>query len=332
MPPAANSFRNFKSKSGTRIIHLLVPLSLPKFVTECAAMGDELRKRGTSGLVAAAVDWAKRRPQQALAAVLGLHLLIWTVVPLAVCRNLQLDLAEGLALGKEWQLGYWKHPPLPWWMSDLAFRLVGDVHVVYVLGPLSAVIAMWAVWRLGREVVAPTTALIAVLALEGTHYYNFSVPKFGHDHLIMFLWPLTAWMFYRALINGRHRDWMLAGLLLALCFWAKYTAFIFAATLGLFLLFDREARRAWVTPGPYLMALTFFIVLAPHLWWLVASDFQPFRYVEARAVAATRWYQYVTFPLQWTAGQALALAPTLALLGAVLWRPGEDLPAAKAGL
>src|SRR6266851_2785525 len=42
-------FRNFKSKSGTRIICLLVPLLLPKFVSEGAAMYHELRKRGTSG-------------------------------------------------------------------------------------------------------------------------------------------------------------------------------------------------------------------------------------------------------------------------------------------
>src|SRR6266498_2262078 len=42
-------FRNFKSKSGTRIINLLVPLLLPKFVSEGAAMYHELRKRGTGG-------------------------------------------------------------------------------------------------------------------------------------------------------------------------------------------------------------------------------------------------------------------------------------------
>src|SRR5262249_27273407 len=72
------------------------------------------------------VAWARQRPRAALAWVLGLHLVVWTVLPLLVCRNLQLDLAEGLALGKEWQLGYWKHPPLPWWLDDLAFRLTGD--------------------------------------------------------------------------------------------------------------------------------------------------------------------------------------------------------------
>ncbi|WP_315835532.1 DUF2809 domain-containing protein [Bradyrhizobium prioriisuperbiae] len=40
--------RDFRSKSGTRIIDLLVPLMHPKFVSESAAMYHELRMRGTS--------------------------------------------------------------------------------------------------------------------------------------------------------------------------------------------------------------------------------------------------------------------------------------------
>ena len=40
--------RNFKSKSGTRIIELLVPPLFPKFVSECAEVYHELRKLGTS--------------------------------------------------------------------------------------------------------------------------------------------------------------------------------------------------------------------------------------------------------------------------------------------
>ena len=54
---------------------------------------------------------------------------IWTALPALLSHNLQLDLIEDLALGREWQLGYWKHPPLPWWLADLAYRIAGDVRV-----------------------------------------------------------------------------------------------------------------------------------------------------------------------------------------------------------
>jgi 4-amino-4-deoxy-L-arabinose transferase-like glycosyltransferase len=274
----------------------------------------------TEGPMAAVAAWVERRPEVVLYWVLGLHLVIWTVLPVLLCPNLQLDLAEDLALGKEWQLGYWKHPPLPWWIADLAYRLVPDVNVVYVLGPLSAVIAMYFTWRLAREVTEPMPALAAVLALAGIHYFTFSVPKFAHDHTLLVFWALTGWFFWRAVAREGRRNWMLAGACLALCFWSKYTAFAYAATLGLFLLLDPIARRAWRTPGPYLMALAFLIVLAPHLWWLVASDFPPFRYVEARAVAATRWYHTITFPLRWTASQVLALLPAIGLIAILVVR------------
>jgi hypothetical protein len=66
------------------------------------------------------------------------------------------------------------------------------------------------------------------------------------------------------------------------------------------------------------MALAFLIVLAPHLWWLVSTDFQPFRYVDQRALAATRWIEFVWFPLRWTVSQVLFLAPALALLAIVI--------------
>src|SRR5262249_7573409 len=126
-------------------------------------------KRGLREFIGWTVVAARRRPGRVLAWVLGLHLVVWTLLPVLLCPNLQLDLVEDLAMGKEWQLGYWKHPPLPWWMADLVYRLVGDVSAVYVLGPLAAVICFYGVWLLAREVIGEFEGLIAVLALEGVH-------------------------------------------------------------------------------------------------------------------------------------------------------------------
>jgi 4-amino-4-deoxy-L-arabinose transferase-like glycosyltransferase len=266
------------------------------------------------------VDYARRRPGVVLAWMLGFHLATWTLVPALTSANLQLDLIEGLALGKEWQLGYWKHPPLPWWVTDLAYRLTGQLDAVYLLGPLAAVICLYAVWLLAREMVGELKALIAVAALEGIHYYNFSVVKFAHDQMQLPFWALTGLFFWRAIVRGRSVDWALAGLFVAGAFWSKYAAFALAATLGLILLLDPLARRSWRTPGPYVMAVVFAIVIAPNIWWLVTNDFLPFHYVEDRAVSATRWYHYLLFPLRWTGGQLGYIAPMLALL-ALLYLP-----------
>jgi hypothetical protein len=274
-------------------------------VTAPAARDDK-----PSGVVA----FAGREPGRTLAIVLALHVLIWTVIPLLVSPNIQLDLAEDLALGKEWQLGYWKHPPLPWWIADLAYRAIGHVDVVYVLGPLAVVACLYGVWLLARETAGPVVGLAAVLALEGVHYYNFSAVKFAHDQMQLPFWAFTGLFFYRAIKHSATRDWLLAGALLAGAFWSKYAAFSLAATLGLFLLVDPVGRRVWRTRGPYLMAAVFAAVIAPNFWWVVGHDFLPFYYVDERAEVAARWAQYFTFPLQWIGSQVFCLLPAAGLV------------------
>lgn len=269
------------------------------------------------GALAVAVDFARREPGKALAVILGVHLLVWTLLPILICSNLQLDLVDDLALGKEWQLGYWKHPPLPWWAAQFVYQLTGQVDSVYLLGPMAAVICLYAVWLLARETLGAFAGLIAVLALEGVHFYNFSVVKFAHDQMQLPFWAFTALFFYRALKRGRALDWVLAGAFLAGAFWSKYAAFVLAGALGLFLLGDSVARRAWRTSGPYLMAIAFVVVIAPNAWWLVGHDFLPFHYLDARAEVAVHWYQYIAYPLQWIASQVLNLLPAAGLLALV---------------
>ena len=268
------------------------------------------------------IELARRRPGAILAWVLGIHLVVWTMLPMLVCANLGLDLVEDLALGKEWQLGYWKHPPLPWWLADVGLPSDGQVDVVYLLGPLSAVACLYAVWRLAREVVEPELALAAVLTLEGLHFFNFSAVKFAHDQMQLPFWALTGWFVYRAITRQRMSDWIAAGAFLALAFWSKYAAFALAGTIGWVLLFDPVARRSWRGAGPYAMAATFLIVLAPNLWWLAETGFQPFHYVDERAIAAVHWYDYLAFPLRWSAGQIFFLIPTILLL-ATLFPPWQ---------
>jgi hypothetical protein len=77
------------------------------------------------------------------------------------------------------------------------------------------------------------------------------------------------------------------------------------------------------------MAAAFAIVIAPNAWWLVHDGFLPFQYVEERARTAAHWYQYFTFPLQWSSGQLLTLLPTLALL-LLLWRHWDERQALDA--
>ena len=271
------------------------------------------------GLLASIVDFAARRPMQALVIVLGAHIAVWTILPLLTSVNLELDLAEDLALGKEWQLGYWKHPPLPWLVADLFYRITGHIEIVYLLGPLAVATCFLAVYLLSRDIVGPVQALFATLSLVGIHFYNYSAVKFAHDQAQLPFWALTGLFFYRAIVSGRTLYWMLAGAAMALCFWSKYAAFALAVSIALFILLDPTARRTLRTPGPYLMLAAFLVVIAPNAWWLVDSGFLPMRYVTDRAKVAQHWYQFITHPALWLSSQIFFMHPTLILLGLTLF-------------
>jgi hypothetical protein len=286
------------------------------------AVAQRKPRNSSAGLVPLAL----RAPGRVVGGLLGAHLVVWTLLPILLSPNLQLDLAEGLALGREWQLGYWKHPPLPWWVDDLLYRLTAQIDSVYVLGPVASVLCLYGIWLLASEVLDEFAALVSVIALEGVHFYNFSAVKFGHDQLQLPFWAFTGLFFYRALNRNRKSDWILAGAFLAGAFWSKYAAFVLAVTLGLFLLFDPEARRAWGTRGPYMMATAFAIIIAPNAWWLVTNDFLPFHYVDQRALGATHWYQYLAFPAIWIASNAFTLLPMIGVLAILIEHPVTGPP------
>src|SRR6476646_1095650 len=114
-----------------------------------------------SGLIAT----IERRPQATFAVFLALHFLVWTALPALLYPNLPLDLIEALTYGREWQLGYDKLPPLPWWLVELVYWRIVRIAAYYALAQSAVVSAFAAVWLTAWPLVGPVGALVAVLIL-----------------------------------------------------------------------------------------------------------------------------------------------------------------------
>ena len=278
----------------------------------------------------ALLDAIAARPQTAFGIFLLLHFTVWTALPAALYPNLPLDLIEALTYGREWQLGYDKLPPLPWWLVEITHRAFGRDVFYYALAQTAVVLAFVFVWMLARRIVGPLRALIALLILDGLHYVHFTAAKFNHDVIQLPLWALAGYSYWAALRSGKLLHWVLLGLALGLALWAKYFVVVLAFPLALFLLSDREARRHLRTPGPYVALASALMLATPHLIWLVQNDFLPFRYAEVRAVPARAPLDHAWHPLKFALGQLAFMLPALLIAAAALWprMNGNKQPAA----
>src|SRR5690349_20140257 len=191
----------------------------------------------------AVLDRIVAAPGRALVIILVLHTAVWTVLPTLLYANLPLDLIEALTYGREWQLGYDKLPPLPWWLVEAVHRAFGPDLFYYVLAQVAVLIGSAAVWAMARRLTSARGALAALLILDALHYVLFTAAKFNHDVIQLPFWALAGYAYWAALKRGRLVHWMVLGAALGLALWAKYFVVVLAVPLVLFALFDREARK-----------------------------------------------------------------------------------------
>jgi 4-amino-4-deoxy-L-arabinose transferase-like glycosyltransferase len=251
------------------------------------------------------------------------HGAIWTILPFALYKNLPLDIIEALTYGREWQLGYDKLPPLPWWLVEVAHLGFDSDFAYYCLAQLSVLTAFAAVWALMLRIAAPAAALAALLIIDGLHFFNFTAPKFNHDVVQLPFWALAGLSFHGALRTGRLVHWVVLGVALGLAFWAKYFVVILALPLALFMLIDRRARRYLATPGPYAAGAVTLAIIAPHLVWLYDGGFVPFDYIAYRARSVGGYFDHFTRPAFFAVAQLFWLVPALIISLPLFQRPRE---------
>ncbi len=261
---------------------------------------------------------ARRLPWRAALLAAGLYALVWSVLPPLLSSSLPFDVVESLSWGREWQWGYYKHPPLAPWVLHLFYRAFGDVGP-FLLSQGCIAATLWLVWLTGRRLMDGQRAFIGTALTMGVAFYTRPALEFNHNIAQMPLWAALAWALLAALQSGRLRHWLLLGLLAGLGMLTKYSIAIVLGCLGLYLL-TSPARRALRSPGPWLALLVALLVLAPHLVWLRQTDWLPMAYAGERSAAASRHPHLAA--LGFLATQALNHLPlaVIVLIAALLAR------------
>ncbi len=218
------------------------------------------------------VELLRSRPALAVWLAALAQAALWTLVPSLLYSGPPGDVPIVLAIGHEFQLGSYLGPPLAFWAAELAFDLAGrTLFGIYALSQACVVVTYWAVFSLGRAIVGPQHAALAVLLMVGIAVFTVPTPDFGPLILAMPLWALVLLHYWRAVGEGKRAYWLVLAIEVALLLLTTYLAIILVALLVLFTVANERARRSLHSYDPLIAAGVAVLLLAPHLLWLVGS-------------------------------------------------------------
>jgi 4-amino-4-deoxy-L-arabinose transferase-like glycosyltransferase len=211
------------------------------------------------------------------------YVLLWTLAPILARHTLPLDAVEGATWGHAMALGYDKNPWVNAWLTEFAVRLGGrSGWMTYFFSQLSVALCFWSVWRLGKKILSPAHAFIAVVLLGFVISYNVDAIDLNDNVLELSTWGLTILCFYNALLNQKVRYWTLCGFFAALALMTKYFAVILFIPMFGFMLLTAQGRRSFTKASFYCGSVVFLLVVLPHFIWLFWHDFITVNYAFAR--------------------------------------------------
>ncbi len=238
--------------------------------------------------------------------------LLWLMVPMLFYAAPPGDLAQLLAIGHEFRFDGGVGPPLAYWLAEIAFRIAG-LFGVYALAQICVVTTYWCVFALGRAIVGPTHAAIAVLLMVGISLFTVPSPDFGPAILAMALWAVVLLHYWRAVMQGQKRSWYVLAVAAALLLLTTEAALILIGALALFTAVTERGRAALDAPEPWIVAIILAVSLFLHLIWLqglgdaVTPLLAKLRDAGLAAANTSQWLRLLTALLLAHAGLAILL-------------------------
>jgi 4-amino-4-deoxy-L-arabinose transferase-like glycosyltransferase len=189
------------------------------------------------------------------------------------------DMVEAYVWGRQFELGYYKHPPLWAWIAGGWFSILPRTALAFaLLCAVNAWAGFWGAWLLIGRFADGERRLAALLLLLLTPFYALSAYVFNANAMFISLWPWTAYVFVRAIDERRLIHAAAFGALAAADMASKYYALALLLACLAAALAHPKAKAYFTSPSPWLSVLVGAVLFAPHVWWLTQTGFPPFNY------------------------------------------------------
>jgi 4-amino-4-deoxy-L-arabinose transferase-like glycosyltransferase len=227
----------------------------------------------------ALVDPARR--ERTVLVSLAVYVVLWTSYGTIAksSQGLHPDMTEVIAWSRDFSLGQLKHPPFAAWLVELwftVFPIAGWSY--YLLAMLMPAGALWIIWRMSADYLDADKRIVGLALLTFVPFFNFHALKFNVNTVLLPLWAATTWFFLMS-VRTRGKFWaFLTGLAAAAAMLGKYWSIFLVAGLSLAVLLDKRRGVYFRSAAPWITIVVGLLGLAPHLYWLVQTDFESFYY------------------------------------------------------
>jgi 4-amino-4-deoxy-L-arabinose transferase-like glycosyltransferase len=244
------------------------------------------------------------------------HLILWTLVPTFSNLNLPLDTIEALAWGSNLAWGFEKHPPFSAFAVEFFYKIFGSQDwAYYFLSQLFVVISFFIVWKFSEDFFKEKIyALFSVLLLEGIYFYNYTTPEFNVNVCQLPFWAGTVYFCWKSINTNSFKNWVLFGFFAGLGFLSKYLFIYLLFALAIFIIRKMIKEKKF---NPYILVSLsiFFLIITPHLLWLIQNNFLTVFYgLNRTGLENANFLEHLTNPLLFLGKQAGILIPTLLML------------------
>lgn len=275
-------------------------------------------------------EWLKAPPGNValiVIATLVLRLLF------AASLGLGIDESYMVAAGRNFQLSYFDHPPLAWWMAWAATHVAGTDAAWAVRLPfvLTFALTTWLMFRLTSRLFSARAGLWSAAFLNAAPVFGVTTGSWVLPDGPLIAALLAAAICFVEALDRSEDDawgwWSAVGLCAGIAMLSKYSAVLTIAGAVLFLLTTASARHWLARPHPYVASIIALTIFSPVVIWNAEHGWVSLLFQGGRAGLGR---MHLLGPFSTLAGEALFLLPWiwLALIScgflAVRRRPRDD--------
>ncbi len=226
------------------------------------------------------------------------HLIIWTSVPAFSNLNLPLDTIEHLAWASNLDWGYNKHPPLVAFILSIFFEIFGNQDwTYYFLSQIFIIFTFFIIYKFSEDFFnSKKLALLSILLLEGIVFYNFTSPEFNVNVCQLPFWAMSIYFTWRCIKFNNTSDYIYLGLIAGLGILSKYLFVYLVIGIKLLFLYLLNKKKKFRYQNFFITGFLIFIVLLPHLIWLIENNFMTISYGLERASGNDTFLDHLMFP------------------------------------